>query len=421
MRLQAAAVNLSVGILMRLRSVVVLLVALSCSVSLSALMDAQAESNEREYLLGDLGGLRDQWSERGLELESILTADLFRNTRGGGKRASAAFFNYDLAVTVDTEKAGAWNGGTFFAYYLGNFGDEISSEVGDLQGLSNIQAPHTFKLYEAWYNHDFFDGRVSLLFGLHDYNSEFDALEHAGALINSSFGISPDIAQVGPSIFPTTSLATRLRLQLTEEGYLIAAVYDGVPGDPNDSSRTQIRFDSGDGVFSAIETGWVTSAEPVDSDYHKVALGGWYHTAEFEDFSSRMRDSNHGLYGIAEKTILEDDDGGALGLFLQSGTAQGDRNQVQTYFGGGLTYYGPLKSRPDDTLSLGLAYARLSSDFRRSLEASDNGELALEANYRFQLTPYLAVQPDLQFIHNPGADPELSDALVVGVRSEVSM
>jgi porin len=378
-----------------------------------------ADVEPREYLLGGWGGARAALVEDGIDIQSVLTTDLLRNSRGGLEKGSAALFNYDLSVAIDTEKLGGWADGTFFIYFLGNFGDSIGDRTGDTQGVSNIQAPTSFKLYEAWYNHDFYDGSLSVLAGLHDYNSEFDALEYSSSLINSSFGISPDISQVGPSIFPTTALAVRVKARPSETTYLQGAIYDGIPGDPNNSRGTHIRFDSQDGIFGAIEAGATSAVEASEDGYYKIALGGWTHTAEFEDFRGEIRDSNQGFYGIGELSLWREESGRGLGTFFQAGFTRGDRNQVQSYLGAGFAFQGPFEQRVEDLCSLGVAYARNSSQFRALSTDTETGELAVELTYRFQLTPYLAIQPDLQWVRDPGTSKELDDVLLVGVRAEV--
>jgi porin len=77
---------------------------------------------------------------------------------------------------------------------------------------------------------------------------------HCGHFTNSSFGISPDISQVPPSIFPTTSLAFIVSL-LSGGGYLHLGAYDGGPGDPDDPRGTHIILDGDDGIFCALEGG----------------------------------------------------------------------------------------------------------------------------------------------------------------------
>ena len=64
--------------------------------------------------------------------------------------------------------------------------------------------------------HNFQWSGVSLLGGIYDLNSEFDRLQAAGLFLNSSFGVTPEIAQsgeTGPSIFPRTAAGLRLSVK----------------------------------------------------------------------------------------------------------------------------------------------------------------------------------------------------------------
>jgi len=67
--------------------------------------------------------------------------------------------------------------GTFFLYGLANHGHDASDDAGDAQGVDNIAAPQTIKLYEAWWQRAFLSDHISLLLGIYDLNSEFDAIE----------------------------------------------------------------------------------------------------------------------------------------------------------------------------------------------------------------------------------------------------
>ena len=46
-------------------------------------------------------------------------------------------------------------------------------------------------------------------------------------------------------------------------------------------------------------------------------------------------------------------------------------------------------------------------------------EMVLEATYQCVLTPWCIVQPDLQYILNPGSTANLADSLVLGLRFSV--
>lgn len=373
-------------------------------------------SDSESYLFGDWSGERQSLEQRGFTLEAVLTLEAINNTQGGIKEDSAFLSNLDLTVEVDTKTVGWWDNGTFFLYLLGNDGDDPSSLVGDTQVSSNIETNDAFKIYEAWYEHTLSD-ELSLLAGLHDYNSEFYALEYAGTFLNSSFGIGPDTSQIGPSIFSTTSLTTRLKYQSESGRYLLAAVYDGIPGDPNKPQGTHIILNGSDGIFTSVEAGVSGGEENQEVKYFKYGLGVWFRTTDFQDdIDGSDHSNNSGVYFIGEVTPAE-----KLGLFLQAGIARSDRNQLAQYIGAGLNYTGLFNSRGDDVVGLAVSHARNGDDFMDSNPGIDRAETAIELTYFAEITPWLTLQPDLQYILDPGMDPTLDDALVAGLRMKVSL
>lgn len=236
-------------------------------------------------------------AESPYEWATALTLESVTNLDGGIQEGSSELANADLTLAIDTEAAGWWGSGEWFIYVLGDTGDNPSGDVGDVQGISNIATDEAVKIYEFWYQHSFADDSVKLLFGLHDYNSTFYSLDSAGLFTHPSFGIGPDTSQVGPSIFSTTATALHFTFQ-GENQYLLAAIYDGIAGDPNNPKGTHVQFNSGDGVFSGVEWGWANEGKD------KIALGVWQHTAEVENpVNGAVNDDNTGIYIIGEKHI----------------------------------------------------------------------------------------------------------------------
>jgi porin len=145
--------------------------------------------------------------------------------------------------------------------------------------------------------------------------------------------------------------------------------------------------------------------------------------------SARNRNSNWGIYAIADQAL-----GRGANLFLRGGYAPGERNLVSFYLDGGIGFKGPIGGRPDDVLIFGAAYARISPDAavrdRQTLSVAGlsgpvrDEETVVELSYAEVLTPWLTLQPDLQYIVHPGGhiprpdDPAhaLDDALVAGMR-----
>jgi porin len=93
---------------------------------------------------------------------------------------------------------------------------------------------------------------------------------------------------------------------------------------------------------------------------------------------------------------------------------------VSTYVGGGVTHDGLFAARPDDKIGLAFAYAGISDKARAASALGGlplkSGELVFELTYAAQITPALALQPDLQYIVHPGGDSSLGDALAIGLR-----
>ncbi|MEO8445077.1 MAG: carbohydrate porin, partial [Gammaproteobacteria bacterium] len=137
----------------------------------------------------------------------------------------------------------------------------------------------------------------------------------------------------------------------------------------------------------------------------------------------RREAGNDGWYAIADRTLWSDGGRTAAG-FLRVGQADERYNGFDGYLGAGGSLSGFVPGRPDDTVGLGMAMAFTGSEYRaaRALEGAgtDRHEASLEITYRAPLTSWLTIQPDIQYVINPGTDPALDNALVVILRFELS-
>jgi porin len=362
----------------------------------------------------------------GFELGAVYTGEVWSNA-GGLDQGTRYLDNLDLQVTADLNRLIGWPGAKAFAYGLYNNGHTFSGELaGDLQGISNIETGvQAFKLYEAWIDQSFGGGQGSLRVGLYDLNSEFDAGNVRALFINSSHGIGPDFSQAGengPSIFPATSLAARINWSFENGVYLRGAVLDGVPGDPEHPKRTTIDLSSDDGVL------WVAEAGLAEDSGRLWSLGVWGFTARFDDLTEAVthRD-NRGVYAAVEETLMSKEDGGPFTLAgsLRVGLANDDINPLSSFAGASLVATGVIDARPDDQLGLAVAVANTGSKFRSQIADAGGDpaarEINLELTYRAQVTEWLALQPDLQWVINPGADETIEDVFAAGLRFEFAV
>jgi porin len=363
------------------------------------------------------------------ELAATYTGDAWRNTTGGLRTGGAYLDNLDLTLAVDGERAWGARGLRAFVYGLYTNSARFSERyVGDAMTVSNIDAPEAWRLYEAWLEWaSASTDPWSVRFGFSDLNAEFDMSDSRSLFIHSTHGVGHELGQTGengPSIFPVTSLAVRAAFAPAPGWRALVAVFDAVPGDPEHPSSNRIRVNSEEGALGIAELQW--SGERVT----KLSFGSWRYTAEFADLRATeaaprpTRDDNVGAYGAIEVKL---DPAGAEPntlAFVRYGVANDAVNEFADSLGVGLRRRGLFAARPDDEFGVAYSRTRVGDAARETGAATgtprDGYEAALELTYRAPITPWLTLQPDVQYIFNPGADPALDDSLAIGLRLEFS-
>lgn len=442
-----------------------------CALTILVLLNPVLASAEEFHPLETLDNVIDQWKvfrtkiyAQGFLLETTNTVDVLSNVSGGIRRKTAVAGDLDLLLTIDMKKlVPGWDNGTLFVYGLGTYGDDPSKHVGDIQAVSNIAAPNSWSLFEAWYQHNLFE-RFSLLAGLYDVTSEFDVMVSSSELfLNGSFGTGAEFAtsgQNGISTFPATSLGIRAQAIMTDSLMVRAVVADGVPGNPDDPRGTQILLRKNDGLFGAIELAYyrfrpadtqdpkrdilkgkprrltfrrVGRSAPLEYEA-KVALGFWGSTTTLDHLSKidsagepATRHGTYGIYGLAEYDVYHEpgDTKQELTIFGRAGMADPKANRFSQYYGGGLVYTGLIPGRNFDQTGIGAAVAVNGKYYKRSQRRSgqivDSAEITLEIAHAFFVNPNLIVQPDVQYVIHPGTVQGRNNALVLGVRLEFNL
>jgi len=377
------------------------------------------------------------------------TGELVGSATGGARRGATFLGMGGAQLTLLLQRLVGWRGARVFLFALDTHGGAPSDLVGDVQGVSNLQAPADVRLEEAWLQQNLLGNRLSWLVGRYDLNTEFYRLQSAGLFVNSSFGIGPEFAQsgaAGPSIFPNTAVGTRVDFKPSPNVVWRAAVLDGVPVDRPEGGVHL--FAPGDGVLLVTEVALLSRPDTVSGPRHrrfaigrgrtrpyagKVALGGWYYTARFPDLVDTLptggpvlHRGSRGAYLIADQTIwsAERERPQALTAFAQLGLGDARVNQVGGYLGGGLTVTAPFASRAQDELGLAVAAALTGSHYGRAQAAAGaattTAETTLELTYVAALDTWLALQADVQYVIHPGQTRATRNALVPALRITLS-
>ena len=363
-----------------------------------------------------------------VQLAGKYTQEFWRLDSGGAEPGSAALAKGDLSIDVDGERALLLPGVHLFGRMIFDSNGSISADhVGDAQGISSIEAFTSYHVYEAWAERTIAGAHGSVRAGLYDLNSEFDSIPTAGLFANPSHGIGRDFSQsgrAGPSIFPVTSLALRIAALMDEQWAFRFAVLDAVPGDPDRPDVNTIHLDSDEGALMVAEVDYASGR------LGKAGLGTWYYTARFcEQMTDQLARSRYdygafGTYAFADVQLhqWQGEHPHALSAWLRYGIANQDVHRFGAYMGSGIVLTGVL--REDDQLGLAMARAINGSDYRAAQAmqgvATNDAETNVELTWRVPLRKWLAIQPDVQYVFNPNTDPTLKDALVVGIRVELT-
>ena len=373
---------------------------------------------------------RDALAAKGLSFDLHSVVDYATVFNGGSAHRSAWLGRFDFAVNVDTERAGLYKGGTLHVDVMnaGGGGLKPTGEmIGDLQGVDNIEASRTTRLYEAWYQQAFIDGKLSFKAGLHDLNSEFLVSDNGALYINGAFGIMPSVfLNTGVSIYPLIAPGARVKYSPNENFDFLAGVYDGDPGDADSNKHnTHIAVKSQDGLFGIAEGQYHYKMPLAGGLPGTVKLGGWHNSKDIQDVAATdengdpvIHDDNYGGYAILDQMIFREADEQGLSAFAMGGAAPKDRETVQRSVAAGLNYTGLIPSRDKDVMGVAFTNVFLSNKLRAST-GQDRGETSVEWTYKMRINDSIVVQPDFQYVVKPNADDAIKNASIFTLRTDV--
>lgn len=369
---------------------------------------------------------QDYLLTNGIDFEGSFLGDYFSNLSGGIQNEDSFVDNIVLRAGFDMNKLAGVDGMSLYLSSLGIQGETFLQNSGAMQGISNIAGVNHWKLYEVWVEQNFLNEDLSFLFGLYDLNSEFDVRESSGIFINPSFGIGFDFAQSGEngsSIFPYTSLALRIKYNLSESLEILTAVFDGVPGSLIDDNGLQVQWSLDEGTLLSTELIFSPSRYEYGKNYYKYSIGGWYFTSDFENLSTGVKETgNYGIYASGEHFIYSESytNHEGLALFGRIGIASSSFNPSDFSALGGVNYTGLIPGRNEDVFGFAFTSIHLTDEFRVTELYHSEFETILELTYSFQMTDWMRLQPDIQYVFNPVFAGESDYEFTAGIRAELA-
>ena len=262
--------------------------------------------------------------------------------------------------------------------------------------------------------------------------------------------------------YPLSALGVRARGKPNDSITLLAGVFNGSPANKSGDNFSGTGFPMDGGVLAIGEIqyaypslGSMVSADSSTALSGTYKLGFWYDSENFVDLRydstgasladntgnpALMHHGDYGIYAVADQMLWHSDDleDRTFNAFARvMGTPQADRNLVDFSMNAGFTLHEPIPLRDNDTVGIGVGYAHVSN--RASGMDQDtavlnpgtytpvrSGETFVEATYQYQVMPWWQVQPDIQYVFNPGAGAvdnngqRIKNEAIIGLRTNIS-
>ncbi|WP_244474182.1 carbohydrate porin [Methylobacterium sp. Leaf87] len=406
---------------------------------------------------GDPGGLRAAWAARGVNLTLLSTDEVLGNPHGGVRTGPIYAGKVEAILSLDLERLAGLDGVSAFAnaFRIHDTGGLRDRSFQRLITVSNIEAYPTTRLSELWLERRW-DSGLGLRIGQLAADGEFFASETGKPFLSNDWPTitGANLPSGGPA-YPLATPGIRLRYEAGADLSALVAVFNGDPGDQRVVNRYGTNFRVGDPPLVMAEIQMRRNQETETPAFAgTLKLGGYRHFGRFDDLrfgadglrladrsslgTARRLRGTSGIYAVADQQLYRPDGGGpssGVSVYARVSASPSDRNPIDLWADGGVVVAGLIPGRPDDLFGASVIYARISEaargfdrdrvDLQASGEPVRTAEATFELSYQAQIRPGWTVQPDLQYIFNPGgglADPErpntrIKGGFVFGMRS----
>jgi porin len=403
---------------------------------------------DQQYMLGDWGGTRTKLEKEGITFDFNDIGDFLVDVTGSQPHHATYFGRFRASTDIDFNKLSGFDG-EFYITGIYQYGRNLSGDYLHVNTLtSSIAGEESERIDQLWYQQGFFDHKLTIKLGQVAPVNEFGATDFFDILFNDELGYAPN------AIFPTKIpfspagkpgvIVTGDLSDVTPGLYVKAGVFTAYdnPYRP-DSNGVYYENDFDHGMSMAFEVGY----KEQNTDYpgvYKLGATGTPDVRYTNPATGKLYHGDYNIYATVEKTVYHPeevesvrdpkdmkemkerdvlDTKKGLDLLFEFVGAPGDRNSLQYEFTTGARYTGLIPGRDADKVGFGLIYSDNGIAFSQA-NVNDGGpglggETTLELDYQYNPAPWLSIQPDAQYIIDPGGNSNRDDILVLGLRTIV--
>lgn len=418
----------------------------ACTALLTVPLLASADSGNRfdgQTLTGDWGGRRSTLAAEGVNVRGGFITEAMGVVEGGIDHSARNAFQTQLGVDLDMARlTGFWGDGRFHLTINDRRGRGASQDLAgnDYMPIQEIYSDQFTRLTELSYDQNFFDKKVNWKAGFYVMGNDFGINQIMTNFVNAALCAHPISlsTSAGWTNWPRPRWASHVTVHPTADTTLRTGMVLVNTQYNLEKNRWSLFEHGTTGHLYPIEFEWAPGSADKSNYPGHYKIGYYYDTSDTAmvgNRSDQIAKGREGGYVMLDQKVSNNAVGGGLSLFIQY-TAQSQQTAaIHRWSAAGAVYQGLFHSRPNDRVALGYVRASINRhQLQRQIELQAFGliddpdwqlntaEELWELAYTFQVTPWLSLRPDVQWITNPGTFryKDTDDVLAMGLQAKVN-
>jgi porin len=374
-------------------------------------------------MAGNWFGLRDTLNAWGIKPTITYNTDLMASVAGGLQRGQAYAGQLYVEVDTDLGKLAGLQGLRFDVSGDWASGTNLSQDIGNIFTVAQyFEGDGIVRLTNMYLQQSLLDGRLDLKAGRFSTGADF--FNPPIDLIFVNEALNPIIVAVqvnvpGVTADPNATWGGRVAVQPTPWFSLATGAYYSDPTlNQLTANGTEFGISTSNGYFLVTEAAFLLHSEKGSQGLPgRYRLGAYYDSNQYASLNhpGRQQTGNYGLYVMGDQMVFrEGGPGSSRGLSLFGAliyAPSASINPLPLFASVGATYSGLVPTRDRDIAAFAMYYG----GFSRYLPGQTY-EMVLEWTYAIAVGRRLTIQPDVQYVINPGGVSSVGNAVVLGLQ-----
>lgn len=375
--------------------------------------------------------LQDKWGiedNHGITAQGAWIGDTNPLFSGGLPEAKTTTSNSALLLnlTIEMEKFNGWKGGLFSAQFLQQNAQNTNGNAGVIQGFNSLPDVPPFnrsELYALWYRQELFNKtlfvRVGKTITTLDFNNVIKPaplnannpnVPAVTSLLYTPIFINPAVDGIMPG-YTNTAYGVTLTFTPINTWYLSYGIYDGNLASGKQTGLTGPTFNGA--YFEVSETGsaWLLGKKQLPGT---MGIGVWHqHGLIKQRYLTEPEASGAYVFGSQRLWYRHPgQDISGISAFYQYSINNSDVLFMKQSVGAGLTAFGLVADREEDSMGAGFSLAWLNQR-----QTDRQTEWMFQIYYQAKVLPILYLEPALSYIPDPGQSTQLNPVFAGTLRA----